>query len=101
MNGMVNEHLASATDAVAIAGAVTNFDIPANDPAVAIAPLKKRRCSLFLYIGGAGTLVFKTVGGATVTMPGLAAGTTLWVQASDLVAAGSTATNVTVFYGGV
>ena len=45
-----------------------------------------------IHVGGAGDVQLITAGGTTVTYSGLVAGTTLNVQASKVVAAGTTAT---------
>lgn len=51
-----------------------------------------------VYVGGAGDLKVTMADGTTVTFTGVAAGTTLDIQAKVLWSTGSTATNVVALY---
>lgn len=51
-----------------------------------------------LFIGGAGNVKVDTIGGQTVTVNGVTAGTTLRLLVAKVYATGTTATNITVMY---
>jgi hypothetical protein len=51
-----------------------------------------------IRVGGAGAIVIDYGGNVTDTIPGLLAGETLDVQAYRILANGTTATNITVFW---
>ena len=95
-------NLESASGArVAWTAAPANYDIGANDPfrlsEPGLANPSEGRPCRRIKTQGAGTLVYTGIDGVNVTLTCLA-GDTFDVQASALVAAGSTATNVIVFW---
>jgi len=51
-----------------------------------------------LWIGGAGNVALVTVGGASVTYNNVPAGTYLYVRAAQVLATGTTATNIIAEY---
>lgn len=53
-----------------------------------------------LYIGGAGNLQVVTANGQTVVINGVTAGTLLELRVSRVLAASTTATNITALFGG-
>lgn len=50
--------------------------------------------SRWLFVGGAGAIRVKTVGGDTVTLTGVIAGSVLPIRAVQVLATGTTATNI-------
>lgn len=51
-----------------------------------------------LFVGGAGNVAVLTVGGETVTFTGVIAGSILPVRVTKVLAAGTTATNITAIW---
>lgn len=95
-------NLESASAArVAWTGAPANYDIAFNDPfrlaEPGLANPGEGRPCRRMKVQGAGTLVYTGLDNVNVTLTCLA-GDTFDVQAVALVAAGSTATNVIVFW---
>jgi len=79
-----------------------DYDIGANDPIKGAQPglampSEGRPCRRIIVFG-AGVLQYNGLDGVTVTTPSLPAGTVLDIQAIKLLAGGSTATNVMVFW---
>jgi hypothetical protein len=65
--------------------------------AAAVAPndvTELTNVSRFLFVGGAGNLKVVTVGGETVTLTGVAAGTLLPLAVKQVIATLTTATNI-------
>lgn len=84
-----------------IAGAVTDYDIEAGDPLLGVANSNAfgdngRQCRA-IRCGGAGDLVVTRPDGTNVTLD-FTAGEMQPVRAKALVASGSTATDVTVYW---
>jgi hypothetical protein len=51
-----------------------------------------------VYVGGAGNVAVKTVGGQSVTFTAPPVGTFLWVRGTHVLATGTTATNLVALY---
>lgn len=83
-------------------GAPADYDIAASDPLKLNmpglgAPAEGRPCR-WLVCGGVGTLVVKGLDGVDVILDAVAVGQRFDVQALKLVAAGTTATKVSVYW---
>lgn len=51
-----------------------------------------------IYVGGAGNVAVKTVGGQSVTFTAPPVGTTIWVKGTHVLSTGTTATNLVALY---
>lgn len=71
------------------------------DHAAAVTPSDSQQlptASKRLWVGGAGNVALVTVGGDTVTYASVPAGTYLKVRAAQVLATGTTATNIVAEY---
>ncbi|MGC1300925.1 MAG: hypothetical protein WA840_01000 [Caulobacteraceae bacterium] len=89
--GAANDRYANISDDLLSPASNAAAVAPSNS---SVLPVASKR----LWIGGAGSVALVTTGGATVTYSAVPAGTYLYVRAAQVLATGTTATNIVAEY---